>query len=74
MARVDSDWPTHRNNGEPGLGDASAAKGPAVEQMDSLAEHAPGEQSRTDHDFEAEHFEFGLVNQGERAMIVLCVR
>ena len=70
MARVDPDWPTHRNNGEPARGVASAPKDPAVEQMDSLAEHAPGEESRSDNDFEAEHFEFGLVNQGEMVMIV----
>ena len=70
MARVGPDRPTHRNNREPSLGVTSTAKGPAVQQMDSLAEHAPGEDSRSNDDFEAEHFEFRLVDQGKMMMIV----
>lgn len=41
--------------------------------MDSLAEHAPGEDSRGNDDFEAEHFEIRLVDQGDMVMVVLLV-
>ena len=58
---------TYHDNGEPGLGDAGTAKGPAVEEVDSLSpggerrggENALGEESRRGEDLhETDHFGF----------------